>query len=78
MFYKKGIYRPKDRNCGEQLNHGILLVGMNKRFITIKNSWGEKWGENGFIRMIKYQKDEFGEKKMTCGILNPYAVIPIL
>ena len=78
MFYKKGIYKPNDKSCGESLNHGILIVGMYKKYIIIKNSWGDKWGEQGYIKIAKYQKDENGDKKMTCGILNPYAIIPVI
>ena len=53
MFYKRGIYRPRDESCGEELNHGVLLVGMGK-WLTIKNSWSDKWGENGYFKMMKY------------------------
>ena len=77
MFYKTGVYNPRDRDCGESLNHGVLLVGMNSRYLTIKNSWSEKWGEKGFIRMAKYQWNPKGKWVMSCGILNPFAVIPI-
>lgn len=54
MFYRSGVYSPKNKDCGEQLNHGVLLVAMNEKTMTIKNSWGPQWGEKGFIRMAKY------------------------
>jgi hypothetical protein len=42
-------------NC--QLNvtedHAVLLVGYTTQYWIVKNSWGPKWGENGFIRISR-------------------------
>ncbi|CDJ41293.1 cathepsin L-like thiolproteinase, putative, partial [Eimeria tenella] len=54
QFYKSGIF---DGSCGEELNHGVLLVGFGKKtqnhkdrkFFILKNSWGEGWGQRGFM-----------------------------
>ena len=59
QLYAGGVYSAKD--CGTELDHGVLLVGYgvdpsskkHKHFWKIKNSWGEAWGEDGYIRIAK-------------------------
>ena len=76
-MYQSGIY--SDLDCGTQLDHGVLLIGYGFDFETdtpywiIKNSWGEEWGENGYIRILRNVNDSRG----LCGIaMNPS--IPIV
>jgi len=45
--YKSGILS----NCGTNINHGVLLVGVTDDYWKIKNSWGTSWGETGYIRL---------------------------
>jgi hypothetical protein len=47
--YESGVFS----DCQENLNHGVLLVGLDTETNSylIKNSWGPRWGENGFIRL---------------------------
>jgi len=70
-FYKSGVI---DKNCGTNLDHGVLAVGFDTTFsppyYIVKNSWGTGWGEKGYLRIgIK-------EGKGVCGIqmeaLYPY------
>lgn len=48
--YKGGIFKcyPTDK-----VNHAVLLIGYDQSSWLIKNQWGTKWGENGFIRVSK-------------------------
>jgi len=72
QFYKSGVLT--DDSCGErgQIDHGVLAVGFgtdsetNEPYWMIKNSWGETWGENGYIRMSRNSKNEWG----MCAILK--------
>jgi len=53
MTYKSGIY--KHVSGGRVGGHAIRLVGYGKEgdvnFWILANSWGEKWGEQGWFRM---------------------------
>jgi C1A family cysteine protease len=53
--YRNGIFK----NCGTNLSLAVLLVGMTDTYWTLKNSWGQSWGENGYIRIARGN---------TCGI----------
>ncbi len=55
--YRSGVFS----NCASSVNHGVLLVGSNSQYWTIKNSWGTTWGENGYIRLARGN---------TCAVCN--------
>jgi len=67
-FYKKGVYH--DHRCSsKRLDHGVLAVGYgsakqengrNKDFWLVKNSWGEKWGMDGYIQMVRNERNACG------------------
>jgi cathepsin L len=63
QFYKSGVFKGP---CGQQLDHGVLLVGAGTDsgvdYWRVKNSWGASWGDNGYIRMIRGQN--------MCGLAN--------
>jgi cathepsin L len=43
--YSSGVFK----DCGDEINHEVLIVGVVSGNWKIKNSWGTSWGENGFI-----------------------------
>ena len=66
-FYKSGIFYRTDK-CGTDLNHAITLVGYNstgtRPYWIVRNSWGESWGEKGYIRVSR----EKSSADVKCGI----------
>ncbi|GMJ03429.1 xylem cysteine peptidase 1 [Hibiscus trionum] len=72
QFYSGGVFNGA---CGTELDHGVAAVGYgtskNTDYIIVKNSWGPKWGEKGFIRM----KRNTGKPEGLCGI-NKMASYP--
>lgn len=79
QLYKRGIY--SDPDCGTLLDHGVLLIGYGYDteyeldYWILKNSWGETWGEDGYMRLVKKDTDTHG----LCGIaMDPsYPVIRV-
>ncbi|GFS38159.1 xylem cysteine peptidase 2 [Actinidia rufa] len=72
QFYSGGVF---DGHCGSELDHGVAAVGYGSskglNYIIVKNSWGPKWGEKGYIRM----KRNTGKPEGMCGI-NKMASYP--
>ena len=56
--YKYGLFD----GCQRSINNYALLVGRGIGYWKIKNSWGTKWGEKGFIRL------KVTESSDVCGI----------
>lgn len=55
-FYSGGIMKSKKTS----LNHGVQLDGFHidsddEEYLLVRNSWGSRWGESGFIRLDKTQ-----------------------
>ncbi|CAL4179685.1 unnamed protein product, partial [Meganyctiphanes norvegica] len=55
--YKRGILDDERCNDSKRPNHAMVLVGYGnengKDYWLIRNSWGESWGEKGYIRLAR-------------------------
>jgi C1A family cysteine protease len=75
QFYSSGIV--KSNFCGANLDHGVLAVGYGTengvKYWKVKNSWGQRWGENGYIRLLKGKGS-----KGQCGILSGPPSFPVI
>ncbi|XP_057643623.1 cathepsin Q-like isoform X1 [Chionomys nivalis] len=76
-FYDEGIYH--EPNCSRyNLSHAVLVVGYGfdgnetdgNNYWTIKNSWGQSWGMNGYMKIAK-------DRKNHCGIAS-FAQYPLV
>lgn len=70
MFYESGVLSITScPNRRQDMDHAMVVVGygydstLKVPYWIIKNSWAEKWGENGYVRLIK-------DKGNMCGIAS--------
>jgi len=67
--------------CGARLDHAVLVVGYGmdngKDYWKVKNSFGESWGDEGYIRIARKVSPPWQPWTGECGILiNPsYPVV---
>ncbi len=59
LTYESGIISSDD----SLVNHGVVLAGYgvdedtNEKYYLIRNSWGEDFGENGYLRVKRTDDD---------------------
>lgn len=84
--YSSGIMtydrcKPRDENSKAitEINHAIQIVGhgievyTKTRYWIIANTWSTMWGENGYIKLERVDKNDASKKLGTCNI-NEYIV----
>ncbi|KAG2247778.1 hypothetical protein Bca52824_087406 [Brassica carinata] len=64
--YRSGIF---DGDCGTQLTHAVTVVGYGiseegNKYWLLKNSWGQTWGENGYMKI----KRDVDAPEGMCGL----------
>merc|ERR1711862_276698 len=67
--YTGGVVTAAD--CGTDLDHNVQLTGYNAEgnYWIVRNSWGETWGENGFVWV------EYGAN--VCGITSQATIVTV-
>ena len=59
--YKSGVFDEFAKVGIDQINHAIVIVGWDdkKKAFLVKNSWGTRWGENGYV-WVAYDCNNIG------------------
>ncbi|CAL2251912.1 unnamed protein product [Prunus armeniaca] len=65
--YQSGVFSATD--CGTRLDHAVTVVGYGTtedgtKYWLLKNQWGESWGENGYMKILR----DAGPPEGVCGL----------
>ena len=68
QFYSGGVVTDIAL-CGQNLDHGVLIVGYGiengLKYWLVKNSWGEGWGDGGYIKL---GRSDSADDAGVCGV----------
>jgi len=72
-FYKSGISTPKEFECpAARINHAVNMVGFGvedgKKYWVVRNSYGPKWGEEGYYRIARGACGVPNKNYQCCGL----------
>eukprot|EP00118_Oscarella_pearsei_P004861 m.21485 g.21485 ORF g.21485 m.21485 type:complete len:386 (+) comp28181_c0_seq3:60-1217(+) len=79
QYYHSGVWHPPF--CGNSTDHAVLLVGYgvhegllgSKPYWLIRNSWGKKWGLDGYFMLERGQKLCGITTGVTTSVLKSFA-----
>ncbi|CAL9015620.1 unnamed protein product [Prunus brigantina] len=65
--YQSGVFSATD--CGTTLDHAVTVIGYGTtedgtKYWLLKNQWGESWGENGYMKILR----DAGPQEGVCGL----------
>jgi len=68
--YQGGVITASS-GCGTEIDHAVQATGYNAEgnYWIIRNSWGESWGESGFVWV------EYGSN--VCGVTDQAAIVSV-
>lgn len=71
-FYNEGVFDDCEKDT--VIDHAVMLIGFGEedetkaKYWTIQNSWGNRWGEHGLIRLLRHDpKTDDAEEEAFCG-----------
>ena len=69
--YHRGVYKGPCSSGVKDLTHAMLVVGydLDEKYWIVKNSMGERWGEDGYARMVM--------GKNICGITDEATLVNV-
>ena len=73
QHYRGGLFY-KDDCSKTYLSHAMVIVGFTREYWIIKNSWGTRWGDDGYIYMAKDRQNHCGITNYPCYVVAKWNV----